>query len=177
MHNAKIMPTEQYPIVYADWLHEKEKPTLLFYGHYDVQPVEPVTDWHTHPFKPIINNNYIYGRGSSDDKGQMFIHLKAIEYYLKTYGYLPVNIKCLFEGEEEIGSPSLSSFLKSNKNIFAADFSVISDTSIPAPDQPAVTYTQRGALNMDLQVRGSEKDLHSGSFGVVCIIRFKRPVK
>jgi acetylornithine deacetylase/succinyl-diaminopimelate desuccinylase-like protein len=140
-------------------------PTILIYGHYDVQPVDPVQQWLTGPFDPAVRDNDLYARGASDDKGQLFIHLKAIEAYLKTSGKLPVNVKLLLEGEEEIGSPNLGRFLERNRLALAADAAVISDTRMLGPDRPAITYGLRGQLGLQLTVRGADHDLHSGNFG------------
>lgn len=163
--NVKIIPTPGHPIVYAEWQHAPGRPTVLVYGHYDVQPVDPLRDWHSPPFEPTVRGQELYGRGASDDKGQMFTHIKALEAYLRTTGKLPVNIKCLFEGEEEIGSPNLPAFIARNKEALAADVAVLSDMWILAPDRPAITYAMRGALSLELEVSGPRNDLHSGNFG------------
>jgi len=131
LREVKVVPTACHPIVYASWRYAPGNPTVLIYGHYDVQPPEPLEEWHSAPFEPIVRGEYLYGRGASDDKGQMFVHVKAIESHLKTTGVLPVNIICLFEGEEEIGSPNLQSFLTSEAHIRAADCAVVSDMQIP----------------------------------------------
>jgi acetylornithine deacetylase/succinyl-diaminopimelate desuccinylase-like protein len=165
LENVNIVPTQRHPIVFAEWQHAPGKPTVLIYGHYDVQPVDPISEWLSSPFEPAVRGQDLYGRGASDDKGQMFCHVKALEAYLRTTGRLPVNVKCLFEGEEEIGSPNLGPFLARNKDTLAADVAVISDTRILAPNRPAITYSLRGALSLELEVRGPEHDLHSGSFG------------
>ena len=125
LQEVKIVPTRRHPIVYASWRQTPERPTVLIYGHYDVQPPEPLAEWLSPPFEPIVRFDYIYGRGASDDKGQMFVHVKAIESYLKTAGRLPVNLICLFEGEEEIGSPSLRSFLIAESHTLTADCAVV----------------------------------------------------
>ena len=138
---------------------------MLIYGHYDVQPVDPLNEWRSPPFEPIVRGNDLYGRGASDDKGQMFTHVKAMQSYLRTIGKLPVNVKCLFEGEEEIGSPNLLPFLVRNRHRLAADVAVLSDTRFLAPDRPAITYALRGALSVGLEVAGPRQDVHSGAFG------------
>ena len=165
LEGVKVIPTRRDPIVYAECLHAPGRPTVLIYGHYDVQPIDPLHEWHSPPFEPVVKGDYLYGRGACDDKGQMFAHVKALESYLQTSGELPVNVKCLFEGEEEIGSPNLTPFLSNERNALASDVAVISDMPILAPDRPAITYAMRGALSLELKVRGQKKDLHSGIFG------------
>ena len=154
-----------HPIVYAASRFEPRRPTVLIYGHYDAQPPDPLHEWHSPPFEPAVRGNYIFGRGACDDKGQMFVHVKALEAYLRTQRKLPVNVKCLFEGEEEIGSPKLKRFLVRNRIPLAADVAVISDMPIPAPDRPAITYALRGGLSLELEIMGPRRDLHSGLFG------------
>jgi acetylornithine deacetylase/succinyl-diaminopimelate desuccinylase-like protein len=165
LEDVKIMPTARHPLVYAEWQHAPGRPIVLVYGHYDVQPVDPLGEWHSPPFEPTVRDQDLHGRGASDDKGQMFTHIKAMESYLRTTGKLPVNVKCLFEGEEEIGSPNLASFLAHNKDAVSADVAVLSDMWILAPDRPAITYAMRGALSLELEVSGPRNDLHSGNFG------------
>ena len=161
----KVFSTPRHPIVYAAWRQVPGRPTVLLYGHYDVQPVDPLSAWRSPPFEPTIRGNDLYGRGASDDKGQLFVHVKAVESYLKTVGRLPVNVKFLFEGEEEIGSPHLLPFLRQNREALAANVAVVSDTRMLAPDRPAITYALRGSLSLELRVRGPRHDLHSGAFG------------
>ena len=162
----QVIPTPRHPIVYADWRHASPGiPTVLIYGHYDVQPAEPLTEWRSPPFDPVVRGDDLYGRGASDNKGQMFVHVKAIESFLKTAGALPVNIICLFEGEEEIGSPNLMSFLAAKRNILTADCAIVSDMQIPSSDRPAITYALRGGLSAELEARGPRRELHSGVFG------------
>jgi acetylornithine deacetylase/succinyl-diaminopimelate desuccinylase-like protein len=165
LQDVRIVPTHRHPIVYASWKRIPESPTVLIYGHYDVQPPEPLEEWRSPPFEPIVRGDCIYGRGASDDKGQMFAHVKAIESYLKTAGRPPVNLICLFEGEEEIGSPSLRSFLIAQAHTLTADCAVVSDMQIPSSEHPAITYALRGALSLELEVKGPQRDLHSGVFG------------
>jgi acetylornithine deacetylase/succinyl-diaminopimelate desuccinylase-like protein len=160
-----VVATPGHPLVYAEWRRLPNRPTLLVYGHYDVQPVDPVDDWRSPPFEPTVRGKDLFGRGASDDKGQLFAHVKAIESYLRASGGLPVNVKCLFEGEEEIGSPHLCAFLSRNRKALAADAAVISDMRILAPDRPALIYSLRGALGLEVGVVGPKHDLHSGSFG------------
>jgi len=154
-----------HPVVTADWLNARGRSTLLIYGHYDVQPPDPLDQWKSPPFEPAIRDGYLYGRGAADDKGQMFVHVKAIESYLRTSGSLPVNVKCLFEGEEEIGSHNLYRFLAGRREAWKADAAVLSDMWMLGPDRPAIAESLRGALSAELEVRGQDRDLHSGNFG------------
>ncbi|MBM7552124.1 dipeptidase [Thalassobacillus pellis] len=165
MENVEIIPTEQHPIVYADWMHAKGKPTVLVYGHYDVQPPEPLDLWETPPFEPQIRDGKIFARGATDDKGQLFIHIKAVELLLEENGELPVNIKFCVEGEEEIASPNLGPFIDANREKLTADAVVISDTSFLEPGQPAICTSLRGALAMEVNVKTANSDLHSGVYG------------
>ena len=164
---AEVEPTLGHPIVFAETEFDPQRPTVLIYGHYDVQPADPIDEWRTPPFQPVVRGDNLYGRGSSDDKGQLFAHIKALEAYLQTSGPLPVNVKCLFEGEEEIGSPNLPAFLARHRHMLQADAAVVSDMAILAPGRPAITYALRGALSLELEVLGPERDLHSGIFGGV----------
>jgi acetylornithine deacetylase/succinyl-diaminopimelate desuccinylase-like protein len=143
----------------------KDKPTVLIYGHYDVQPPEPFDLWHSEPFKPDVRGQNLYARGASDDKGQIFLHIKAVEAYLKSSGKLPVNVKFIIEGEEEIGGPSLEPFVEQNAKLLASNVALISDTGMPAPDLPALTYALRGLCYMEIEITSPQRDLHSGSFG------------
>jgi acetylornithine deacetylase/succinyl-diaminopimelate desuccinylase-like protein len=163
--NVELMPTKGNPVVYADWLHAEGKPTVLVYGHYDVQPVDPLPLWQTPPFEPDIRDGKIYARGASDDKGQVFMHLKSFEALLKTTGTLPVNVKLCIEGEEEIGSAHLPEFLEQHAEKFRADVLVISDTPILGPNQPAICYGLRGLAAVQIDVKGTNGDLHSGLYG------------
>lgn len=165
MEWVAVVPTGGHPIVYAENCHAPRRPTVLIYGHYDVQPADPFDEWRSSPFEPIVRGNDLYGRGASDDKGQLFAHVKALEAFLRTSGELPVNIKCLFEGEEEIGSPSLPAFLTRYKDKLTADVAVLSDMPIPATNRPAITESMRGALSLELEVCGARRDLHSGLYG------------
>jgi acetylornithine deacetylase/succinyl-diaminopimelate desuccinylase-like protein len=165
MHEVRVIPTPRHPIVYAEWKGAPGRPTVLVYGHYDVQPADPLKEWTTPPFEPAVRGRHLHGRGASDDKGQLFAHVKALESYLQTARRLPVNVKCLFEGEEEIGSPNLEPFIERHRRILAADAAVMSDTRMLAPDQPALTYSLRGGLGLELEVAGPKRDLHSGTFG------------
>jgi acetylornithine deacetylase/succinyl-diaminopimelate desuccinylase-like protein len=166
LENAQAIETDGHPLVYADWLHAGEAaPTVLIYGHYDVQPVEPLELWESPPFEPEIRDGFIYARGGSDDKGQALIHVKAVEALLKTEGKLPVNVKFLVEGEEESGGASLTAFIPENKEMLAADVALVSDTAMLAPDQPAIVYGLRGMVYTMLDISGPALDLHSGEFG------------
>lgn len=165
LENISIDETEGHPVVYADWLHAEGQPTLLIYGHYDVQPVDPLELWDSAPFEPEVRGNKLYARGASDDKGQVFMHVKAVEALLKTNGKLPVNVKFCIEGEEEIGSPNLPAYVEENKDKLAADVIVISDTGMQGPGQPAVCYGLRGLAGVQIDVKGAKGDLHSGLYG------------
>lgn len=166
MQNVEIYPTKGHPVVYADWLNAgADKPTVLIYGHYDVQPVDPLNLWTTPPFEADIRNGNIYARGSADDKGQVFIHLKAIEAHLTQNGSLPVNIKLLIEGEEEIGSVNLGDFIKEHTELLKCDVIIISDTAMFSKELPALGYALRGLCYMQVDVTGPNRDLHSGQYG------------
>ncbi|MBI3004477.1 MAG: dipeptidase [Ignavibacteriales bacterium] len=165
MNNVQIFETPGHPVVYCDWLAAPGKPTVLFYGHYDVQPVDPVNLWTSPPFEATIRGENLYARGSADDKGQVYVHLKAIESYMKNSGNLPVNIKMIIEGEEEVGSANLDNFVKSHKDLLKADLVLISDSAMFAKGVPSVCYGLRGLAYMEVEVTGSKSDLHSGSFG------------
>ena len=155
-----------HPIVYGERLDAPGKPTLLIYGHYDVQPADRVRDgWRTEPFEPVVANGNVYARGATDDKGQMLTHLKAAEAWLKTVGKLPVNVKFLIEGEEEVGGANLEAFVAANTAKLACDYAVISDTSQFAPGKPAICYGLKGLAYFELRVRGANRDLHSGTYG------------
>jgi acetylornithine deacetylase/succinyl-diaminopimelate desuccinylase-like protein len=165
LQHAQILETEGHPVVYADWLGAPGKPTILLYGHYDVQPEDPADEWESPPFKATIRGDNLYARGAADDKGQIFIHLKAIEAYLRKGGALPVNIKIIFEGEEEIGSAHLGDFVARHKDLLKADVILISDSGMFAKGVPSVTYALRGLAYLEVEVTGPNGDLHSGSFG------------
>jgi acetylornithine deacetylase/succinyl-diaminopimelate desuccinylase-like protein len=153
------------PVVTASWIHAPGRPTLLIYGHYDVQPADPLSEWRTPPFEPRVVGENLLGRGACDDKGQMSAQVNALESCLKTSGRLPVNVKCLFEGEEEVGSPNLAKFLARYPDSAAADVAVMSDTRMLGPDRPVLTYGLRGSLALEVQVQSLRHDLHSGNFG------------
>ncbi len=161
---SSILETAGHPVVYAESLHDAAV-TVLLYGHYDVQPTDPDNEWLTAPFAPDIRDGAIYARGSTDDKGQVWAHVAALEHHLSTYGKLPVNLKILIEGEEEIGSPNLKAFVLENANKLAADVVVISDGSMFAPGVPTLTTGLRGLCYLEVHVQGAKQDLHSGGFG------------
>ena len=163
--HVDIAPTSGHPIVYADWLHADGAPTILVYCHYDVQPVDPIDLWETAPFEPFIRDGRVVGRGAADDKGQLHMHLKAAEAILATRGSLPVNLRFLFEGEEEHSSVGLEEWLRQNRDRLAADAVVISDTGFFEGNIPAITTSLRGMMYAQIDVFGSPVDLHSGSYG------------
>ena len=166
VENVKIIETKGHPLIYGDWLHAgDDQPTVLIYGHYDVQPPDPLELWKSPPFEPSIRDNYIYARGSSDDKGQVYVHVKAVEACLQSDGRLPVNVKFIIEGEEEIGGANLEAFVLHNGDVLAADVALVSDSHILGPEQPAIVYGLRGMSYMLLDVTGPDHDLHSGSYG------------
>lgn len=165
LEKAEIFIGKGHPIVYGEWMKAPGMPTVLVYGHYDVQPVDPLELWETPPFEADIRDGKLYARGSSDDKGQVFMHLKTVEAILKTHGTLPVNIKFLIEGEEEIGSPTLPAFVEENKDLLSADVLVISDTTLLERGKPAIVYGLRGMTGIQIDVKGASGDLHSGLYG------------
>jgi acetylornithine deacetylase/succinyl-diaminopimelate desuccinylase-like protein len=163
---VEVMPTPGHPVVYAEWLAAgPEAPTVLIYGHYDVQPPDPLAMWDTPPFEPTIVGDDIFCRGASDDKGQLYVHVKAVEAFKETVGTPPVNIKCIFEGEEEAGSPSLEPFIREHTDLLAADVAVISDASILGKELPSIVYALRGIAYVEVEVTGPDHDLHSGHYG------------
>ena len=162
---AEVVPTGGHPLVYGEYTAGRNLPTILYYGHYDVQPAEPFDLWKSPPFDPVIKSGYIWARGSSDNKGQLFIHVKGLEAVLKATGSLPVNVKLLFEGEEEVHSAHLPGWIKKNRKKLQADIAVVSDTAMFGPDLPAVTFGLRGIASVEVFVYGPSRDVHSGSFG------------
>lgn len=158
--------TAGHPLVYAEYNQAgPDAPTVLFYGHYDVQPVDPIELWDSDPFKPEVRDGRLYARGSSDDKGQVFMHLAVFEAFMKTEGKLPINVKVCIEGEEEIGSENLYEVLHDKKELFAADFAVISDSGMVAKNQPTILYGLKGFTGIEITVTGPDHDLHSGMYG------------
>ncbi|MEX1098344.1 MAG: dipeptidase [Planctomycetales bacterium] len=162
---VEIIPTEGHSIVYGSWTGAPGAPTALVYGHYDVQPPDPLDLWETPPFEPSIRGGNIYARGATDDKGQFYTHVKSVEAWLKSSGTLPVNVKFVVEGEEEVGSRNLEKFLEANRARLACDVAVVSDTSQFAPGLPGITYGLRGVVACEVELVGPQKDLHSGMFG------------
>ena len=165
LEHVRIIDTPGNPVVYADWLHAAGAPTILFYGHYDVQPVDPLELWESPPFEATVRAGEIYARGAADDKGQVFMHLKAVEALLRGSGRLPVNIKFILEGEEEIGSVNLEPFVRDHTEELAADVVVISDSPMLDRGVPSICYGLRGLTYLQIDLRGTASDLHSGSFG------------
>ncbi|MDQ0090813.1 acetylornithine deacetylase/succinyl-diaminopimelate desuccinylase-like protein [Paenibacillus anaericanus] len=165
MDKVEVHPTTGNPVIYAEHLQAPGCPTVLVYGHYDVQPVDPLHLWETPPFEPTIRDGKLYARGATDDKGQLFLHIKAVEAILKEEQKLPVNIKFCIEGEEEISSPSLPAFLESHAEMLAADAILISDTSLLEPGKPAICTGLRGLCELEISVHTANTDLHSGTFG------------
>ncbi|MCX7929153.1 MAG: dipeptidase [Chlorobi bacterium] len=166
MERVEIVPTAGHPVVYAAWLSAPSgAPTLLFYGHYDVQPIDPLDQWVTPPFQPTVRDDKIYARGATDDKGQVLLVINAIESWLAVRGMLPCNVVLVIEGEEEIGSPNLSSFLHQRRQDLACDAVLVCDTAMFAPGIPSLVYGLRGLAYLEVHVRGPRRDLHSGSYG------------
>ena len=165
LQNVRLIETPGYPVVYGDWLGAPGAPTILFYGHYDVQPVDPLDLWESPPFEAAVREGEIYARGAADDKGQIFMHFKAVEAILKQMGRLPVNIKFILEGEEEVGSAHLDEFVRDHKDQLAADVVVISDSPMFDRGVPSICYGLRGLVYFQIDLRGTKTDLHSGSFG------------
>jgi acetylornithine deacetylase/succinyl-diaminopimelate desuccinylase-like protein len=166
--HVEIIPTSGHPLVYADWLHAAGKPTALCYAHYDVQPAEPLDEWVTPPFEPTERNNNIYARGAVDDKGQLWMQLKAFESLFKANGgKLPINVRVLIEGEEEVGGEGIEEYVKANagKEKLKADFALVTDTELFAPDMPTLCVGLRGLLYTEIEARGAKVDLHSGVYG------------
>jgi acetylornithine deacetylase/succinyl-diaminopimelate desuccinylase-like protein len=165
LQNVRLIETPGNPVVYGDWMGAPGAPTLLFYGHYDVQPVDPLDLWESPPFEPTVRDGEIYARGSADDKGQVFMHFKALEAHLKQRDRLPVNIKVMLEGEEEVGSLNLDDFVRAHRADLKADVVVISDSGMFDRGVPSMCYGLRGLVYFQLDLRGSKTDLHSGTFG------------
>src|SRR5688572_16653595 len=165
MQNVRLIETPGFPVVYGDWLGAEGAPTILFYGHYDVQPVDPLNLWESPPFEATVRDGELYARGAVDDKGQIFMHFKAIEAHMKQNARLPVNMKVLLEGEEEVGSENLDDFIRAHRDMLAADVVVISDSPMFDRGVPSICYGLRGLAYFQIDVRGSNSDLHSGSFG------------
>ncbi len=165
LENVEVIPTGKHPLVYSDWLHAEGKPTVLCYGHYDVQPVDPIEEWKTPPFEPTLKKGNLYARGSADDKGQFYAHIKAVEALRAVHGRLPVNLKFLLEGEEEVGGESITKYVPENKEKLRADVALVSDTSMYAEGMPSLCIGLRGLVYMEVEANGPAKDLHSGNYG------------
>ena len=165
LENIEIIPTERHPLIYADWLHAPGKPTVLCYGHYDVQPPDPLELWVSPPFEPEVRNGNIYARGAVDDKGQMYAHIKALEALKTLTGTFPLNIKVLIEGEEEIGGASIAKYVPEHKEKLKADVALVSDTALYAEGIPTLCIGLRGLCYMEVEAQGPSRDLHSGLYG------------
>jgi acetylornithine deacetylase/succinyl-diaminopimelate desuccinylase-like protein len=166
LDKVAVMETAGHPVVYGEWLGAgPDKPTVLVYGHYDVVPAAMEDGWESNPFEPMVRDGKIYARGATDDKGQLFIHVKALESYLQAGGAAPVNVKFLIEGEEEVSSPNLTPFIKEHLDLLAADVCVISDSSMRVIEEPAITHSLRGMTYAEIHVEGPREDLHSGFWG------------
>jgi acetylornithine deacetylase/succinyl-diaminopimelate desuccinylase-like protein len=163
--NGRLVETGSHPLVYADWLHAVGKPTVLIYGHYDVQPTDPLDEWHTPPFEPTERDGNLYARGSADDKGQVWAQIKALESLMAANGALPLNVRVLLEGEEEVGGEGIAKFVASKPPELKADFALVSDTELFAPGLPTLCVGLRGMIYTEIEVRGAKTDLHSGMYG------------
>ena len=163
---VEIHETEGHPIVYAEDLSAgPDKPTVLMYGHYDVQPVDPIDLWTNDPFDPVVRDGKVFARGATDDKGQVWVHVKAVEAMLQDNGSLPINLKMLIEGEEEVGSPNLTPYVRTHAERLSCDAVVVSDSAMFAPGRPSIVYGLRGLAYVEIHVDGPNRDLHSGSYG------------
>jgi acetylornithine deacetylase/succinyl-diaminopimelate desuccinylase-like protein len=165
IENVQVLPTGGHPVVYGDWMHAPDKPTVLIYGHFDTQPVDPLELWTQPPFEPALKDNRVYARGASDDKGNMLAPILAVEALLSSESRLPVNVKCFFEGQEEIGSPQLPEFISANRQRLACDLILSADGGQWDEDQPALMIGLRGLCNLQIDVRAARSDTHSGTFG------------
>jgi len=166
MEHVEVITTLGHPLVYADWLHAEGKPTCLCYGHYDVQPPDPLDEWHTPPFEPTERNGNLYARGAVDDKGQMYMHIKAVEaLFHANKGKLPINIRVILEGEEEVGGEQIARFIREHADRLKADFALVSDTEMFAPELPTLCVGLRGMIYTEIEARGAKSDLHSGIYG------------
>ncbi len=163
--DVQVLSTGGHPVVYGDWLHAPDKPTILIYGHFDTQPVDPLDRWSLPPFDPAVKGDRLYGRGASDDKGNMLIPILAVEAMLKTGGNLPVNVKFFFEGQEEIGSPQLPEFIPARRDLLACDLVLSADGGQWEEDQPALVIGRRGLCALQIDMQGAARDVHSGTYG------------
>ena len=167
LESVELIEGSGHPLVYGEWLGATGKPTILLYGHYDVQPVDPLEEWDSPPFEPTVRNGQVYARGASDDKGQVLANIKALEALRQAHGELPVNVKFLIEGEEEVGGQMIADYVASNQERLAADAALVSDTAMYAPETPTICTGLRGMVYTEWLARGAESDLHSGLFGGV----------
>ncbi len=166
LENVELIETARHPLVYADWLHAPGKPAVLCYAHYDVQPPDPLDEWTTPPFEPTERNNNIYARGAVDDKGQLWMEVKALESLMQGGGgKLPINVKVIFEGEEEIGGESIEEYIRKQKAKLKAAFALVCDTELFAPNLPTLCVGLRGLVYTEIEAQGAKVDLHSGIFG------------
>ena len=165
MKNARLLETQGHPLVYAEWLEAAGKPTALCYGHYDVQPVDPINEWVTPPFEPTVRDGNLYGRGTCDDKGQVWAQIKALDSLFAAYGKLPINVRVILEGDEEVGGEGIADFVASKPPELKSDFALISDTELFAPGLPTLCVGLRGMIYTEIEVRGAKQDLHSGQYG------------
>ena len=166
MDNVEIIPTKGHPLLYADWLHAQGKPTVLMYAHFDVQPPDPLDEWKTPPFEPTERNSNIYARGAVDDKGQLWMEVKALESLMQAHGgKLPINAKIIFEGEEEVGGESIAEYVRKQKAKLKSDFALVCDTELFAPDLPTLCVGLRGLVYTEIEAVGAKTDLHSGIYG------------
>jgi acetylornithine deacetylase/succinyl-diaminopimelate desuccinylase-like protein len=165
MEHVEIIPTDKHPLIYADWMHAPGKPTVLCYGHYDVQPADPLELWTSPPFEPTERNGNLYARGTADDKGQMYMHIKAVEALQAVNGKLPVNLRFLVEGEEEVGGASIAKYVAGHKDKLRADVALVSDTALYADGMPTLCIGLRGLIYAEVEAVGPMRDLHSGLYG------------
>src|SRR5437763_4553291 len=165
LEGVQILPTGGHPVVYGEWLHAPGKPTILIYGHFDVQPADPVDLWTSPPFEPVVRDGRVYARGASDNKGNMLIPILAVEALLQADGALPINVKFFLEGQEEIGSPQLPAFVAAQRDLLACDLAISSDAGQYSEDQPALLVGLKGLAGVQVDVRGARTDLHSGLYG------------
>src|SRR5260370_31355688 len=166
MESVEVSPTEGPPLLYADWRHAPGKPTGLLSAHFDVQPPDPVDEWHTPPFEPTERNDNIYARGAVDDKGQLWMEVKALEALMQAHGgKLPLNVKMIFEGEEEVGGESIAEYVRKQKAKLKADFALVCDTELFAPNLPTLCVGLRGLVYTEIEAFGAKTDLHSGLYG------------
>ncbi|HEX3105392.1 MAG TPA: dipeptidase, partial [Terriglobales bacterium] len=166
MENVEVIPTNGHPLIYADWLHATGKPTALCYAHYDVQPPDPLNEWISPPFEPTERNNNLYARGAVDDKGQLWMEMKALEALMRGHGgNLPINVKVIIEGEEEVGGEAIAEYVRRQKAKLKADFALVCDTELFAPDLPTLCVGLRGLIYTEIEALGAKTDLHSGMYG------------